>query len=226
MPGARAEPVGDVARLGPGAVGVRVVGLEEDVLEADRVAAVAARAGRRTRSPTPGPCTISLGARSSVHAAGRRLRADDVHPLEQVRHPADLALGERDLQRREARRACPRTPSRTASPAAFCELSAIVVASGASGLVAGIVDDEPMCIDTVVSRLLARVPEHVPLAAVERREAELRRVLRERDRVAALRRAAPDLVGRERGSHSGTSVSGIRRPWPSPPHHSSIIQSL
>ena len=36
-------------------------------------------------------------------------------------------------------------------PSAFCELSAMVVASGASGLVAGIVDDEPMCIDTVVS---------------------------------------------------------------------------
>src|SRR4051794_17088004 len=36
-------------------------------------------------------------------------------------------------------------------PAALCELSDIVVASGASALVVGIVEDEPMCMDTVVS---------------------------------------------------------------------------
>ena len=36
-------------------------------------------------------------------------------------------------------------------PSAFCELSAMVVASGASGEVDGMVDDEPMCIETVVS---------------------------------------------------------------------------
>ena len=36
-------------------------------------------------------------------------------------------------------------------PWAFWALSDIEVASGASGEVVGIVDDEPMCIDTVVS---------------------------------------------------------------------------
>src|SRR4029453_13720770 len=36
-------------------------------------------------------------------------------------------------------------------PCAFCAYSDIDVASGASGAVLGIFDDEPMCIDTVVS---------------------------------------------------------------------------
>ena len=45
-------------------------------------------------------------------------------------------------------------PEKTQShtePCAFCALSDIDVASGASGDVVGIDDDEPMCIETVVS---------------------------------------------------------------------------
>ncbi len=52
----------------------------------------------------------------------------------------------------------------TTEPCAFCDDSAIEVDSGASGLVVGMVDDEPMCIEIVVSvsSQAARNGSHLP----------------------------------------------------------------
>src|SRR5688572_23501187 len=111
-------------------------------------------------------------------------------------------------------------------PCALCALSDIDTASGASGDVVGIDDDEPMCIDTVVfvSSHASHSTSHAPVYSDGKPSfdgfslkamAKLPFAAHRRTSAAA----AP-------GSHSGTSVSGTRRPLPAPPHHSSIIQSL
>ena len=100
--------------------------------------------------------------------------------------------------------------------------------NGASGDVVGIFDDDPMCMHTVVSvswhaakngsqwwlaswidgspsgyGFSGNVTAKLPLSAQRRTSAAA-----------------------SCGSHSGTMVSGMSRPSPSPAHHSSIIQSL
>src|SRR5699024_59070 len=89
--GGGGQPVGDLEGLGPGAVGVRVVGLEEDRAHADRF---------------PGVQTVLIvedaAEDPALDVAARRIREidvadavtpDDVGPFEDVRHPADLTLG-------------------------------------------------------------------------------------------------------------------------------------
>ena len=111
-------------------------------------------------------------------------------------------------------------------PCAFCELSDIDTASGASSDVVGIDDDEPMCMVTTVSLSVqaSHNGSHAPLCSdgwpsfagfSVNAIAKLPFAAQRRTSAAA-----------SSASHSGTSVSGIRRPRASPPHHSSIIQSL
>ena len=98
--------------------------------------------------------------------------------------------------------------------------------NGASGEVAGIRDDEPMCMHTTVSVSWQAVKNgsQCPLwidgrpsgcGFSEKATAWLPRSAQRRTSAAA-----------SSASHSGIIVSGMSRPLPSPAHHSSIIQSL
>ena len=53
---------------------------------------------------------------------------------------------------------------------ALLKLSVAATATGASAEVAGIFDDEPMCMQTTVPRLLAGREERVPVPAVDARQ--------------------------------------------------------
>ena len=102
------------------------------------------------------------------------------------------------------------------------QLGAIVVAGGASGLVAGMVDDDPMCIETVVL-VSTQASTASPTRGYEGKPTSRgSRNTMAKLFFAAHRRTSSAAA---RGSHSGTSVSGMRRHGPSP-HQTSIIQSL
>ena len=97
--------LGDLLGVGPGRVGVRVVGLEGDVVDADLVERCAGRGGpgRSSRRPGGGSRSRAAPGRSSCHAApGPVLVPDVVGPLEDVGQPADLALRVGELEVREA----------------------------------------------------------------------------------------------------------------------------
>ena len=68
---------------------------------------------------------------------------------------------------------------------ALLKLRVAATAGGASADVAGMRDDEPMCMQIDRARLLAGREERVPLAGVDRRKAEVRRDLAEAHRVHA-----------------------------------------
>ena len=78
----------------------------------------------------------------SCHTPSMRSSRNGIHPTWLSAY-ASLMVGKRSSVREN-------TQSHT-EPCAFCELSDIDTASGASSEVVGIDDDEPMCIDTVVS---------------------------------------------------------------------------
>ena len=99
--------------------------------------------------------------------------------------------------------------------------------NGASGDVAGIFDDDPMCMQTTVSVSSHAAKNGSQLAGVDRRQPERVGVLGEGDGVAALGGAAAHLVGGELGvpqrDHGERDEPALAA---SPAHHSSIIQSL
>ena len=81
----------------------------------------------------------------------------------------------------------------------FIGCSVIITSIGASGAVTASCPDEPRWIDSTMSFVAQRLPQRVPVVAVEARVAERRRVLGERHRVAALRRDAAHLGGGQLG---------------------------
>ena len=94
----------DLLRVGPGRVGVRVVGLEGDVVDADAVERLEPVAVVEEAAVD---LAVVVGRRrvrhEVLHAAPRAVLAPHVvGPFEHVRQPADLAFGVRELQRREA----------------------------------------------------------------------------------------------------------------------------
>ena len=188
-----------------------------------------ARAGRGRSSRRPGGssrCDGGSGTRSRDAAPRPVLLPHVVGPLEHVGDPADLALGVRELQLGELHELAARTASRDSDAIALLKLSVAATATGASADVAGIFDDDPMCMHTTVFGVLARREERVPVAGVDARQPEVRRDLAEAHRVHAARRVAPDLGGRELGvpqRDDGQRDRGARR---ESPHHSSTIQSL
>ena len=105
------------------------------------------------------------------------------------------------------------------------KLNVAATATGASPEVAGICDDEPMCMHTTVfvSWHAAKNGSHSPewidgspsLGGISLKHTAC-------TPRAALRRTS---AAASCASHSGIDVSGIRRP-PLSPHHSSTIQSL
>ncbi len=189
-------------RLGvrPSRVGVRVVGLEGDVVDTDTLE-------RLEAVPVAEEAAVDL----AVVVAGRRL-GDDVldaapgtvfaphvvGPFEHVREPADLAFRVRELQVREAdehageeevRERCHRVVERerrgnrnrcVAGGRGHRRRRTDVHAYDGGGFLAG---DE----------------EGVPFAAVDRGQTELRRDLAEAHRVHAARRVAANLGRRELG---------------------------
>ena len=112
------RPARDLERVGPRRVGVRVVGLERDVVDADPVerlepVAVLEEAAEHV--------VVVVGGRrlghEVLHAAPRPVVAPHVvGPFEHVGEPADLALGVGELQRRGSARARRRTGSRRGWP--------------------------------------------------------------------------------------------------------------
>ena len=86
--------------------------------------------------------TVSTSARPSRHTASIRSSWNGIQPT-WLSAKAMVSSGKRCSE-----------PEKTQShnePWAFCAYMDIDVASGASSEVVGMLDDEPMCIDTVVS---------------------------------------------------------------------------
>src|SRR5579883_2094047 len=101
-----------------------------------------------------------------------------------------------------------------------------VIMYGASGEVVGILFEEPMCILILlpVSSQARKNGSHAP----EYTEGRPKSCgFSQKDTAIALflaqRRTSSAASA---GSHKGTRMSGIKRPWPAPAHQSSIIQSL
>ena len=142
----------DLLGVRPRRVGVRVVGLEGGVVDADlveRLDAVPVAEEAAVHLP------VVVGRRrlgnDVAHAAPRAvLDPHVVGALEDVRDPADLALGVRELQVRDGARAHPENRKSVSDAIALPKLSVACTAAGASGDVAGIFDDEPMCMHTTV----------------------------------------------------------------------------
>ena len=120
----------------------------------------------------------------------------------------------------------PENTQSASEPSAFWAYSDMEVARGASAEVAGIDDDDPMCIDTVVSvssqasHSTSQWPVYMDgrpslNGFSEKATAWLPLAAQRRTSSAA-----------KCGSHSGARVSGMSRPRPAPPPQSSIIQSL
>ena len=93
-------------RVGPGGVGVRVVALEADVVDADVVAQRERRADVDRAEPEVAAQRVDRRDVGIVPAvrADRGVVEHVVDAVDQHRHPADAALGERDLDVREAGR--------------------------------------------------------------------------------------------------------------------------
>ena len=108
---------------------------------------------------------------------------------------------------------------------ALLKLRVAATAAGASADVAGIRDDDPMCMQTTVSvsAQAAKNGSHAAPCTLGRpRCGGISLKHTACTPRAALRRTS---AAASSASHSGTRHSGIRRP-PESPHHSSTIQSL
>ena len=190
----------DLERVRPRRVAVRVVGLERDVVDADALERL--QAVRVVEEAAVDALVVVL-RRRSLHLVpdatpGDVVLPDRVGALEDVRDPADLALGVRELQRRElledpghqvvghrhrgvhVREGRTDRGRRVGRRRRHLRARADVHADDALGL-------------------RARLEERVPVAVlvVHRRQAEERRDLGEAHRVPTTRRVAPHLFGRE-----------------------------
>src|SRR3954468_6445766 len=109
---------------------------------------------------------------------------------------------------------------------AFWKVSVLLTMNGASGVVCGILDEEPMCMHTTVpvSSHAWKNGSHC-LEWIDGRPNGYGFSLNATayEPLAAHRWISS---AHSNGSHNGTIVNGINFPFPSPAHHSSIIQSL
>ena len=93
--------------VGPGRIGVRVVALHHDVVDADDVALCDGRRVVNGAEPEVAPQHLTrqeVRGPGGALAAGRRMTQDVIGPVHQHRDPADPTLGERHLEIREAKR--------------------------------------------------------------------------------------------------------------------------
>src|SRR4029453_8798446 len=120
----------------------------------------------------------------------------------------------------------PEKTKSSSEPMAFWNVSVELTMNGASGVVPGIFEDEPMCMHSTVSvsTHAANRGSHSP----EWIEGRPRGYGFSENGMAGHPLAAQGLTPSRAscGSHSGTMASGMSLPLPSPAHHSSIIQSL
>src|SRR4029079_13694313 len=113
-------------------------------------------------------------------------------------------------------------------PIAFENVSVDDTMNGESGEVDGIFDDDPMCMQSVVSVSWSAAKngsQKRSLSCTDGNPSGYGFSLKATAGLplSAQRRTS---AAASSASQSGTIVSGMRMPLPSPPHHSSIIQSL
>ena len=202
---------------------------QQTMSDADRVRGSRGRPRSSMKQVRKCSRNTSLGSRPPKSWPVQRVvvLVDVVGALEEVRDPADAALGQGEL----GCRGTPGAPRDHSRSAAVC-----MIAIGCSVII--VVDRRldrgdrhlprtSRCAGTRrVPVVLAGLPERIPVLVVEARAAELRGVLREGDGVAALAppRGAPRRPSAP-GPSIGSSASGMNRPgWA--PHHSSMCQSL
>ncbi len=132
---------------------MRVVDLEADLVDADDVAVGQPRLVVEDAAPDAARHVRRgrLGQLEPNPVSSEALLPQLVGALEHVGHPADLALAVGDPQLREAVEDAARRCSRRSEPMAFWKVSVELMMNGASGAVAGIFDDEPMCMLRTVS---------------------------------------------------------------------------
>ena len=184
--------------VGPRRVGVRVVGLEGDVVDADLV---------ERREPVPVAeeaaehLAVVVGARrfedGVLHAGpGPVLLPHVVGPFEHVRQPPDLALAVGEAQVRELLELAAEQPvgeRRHGVPERQGERDR----DGRVGTGGGHLRRRTDVHVDHGAGVVARLEERVPLARVDRRQSEVGRDLAERHRPHAALGVAADLVGRE-----------------------------
>ena len=206
----------DLLRVRPRRVGVRVVGLERRRCRRRPRRATRCRAGRGRSSRTPGGSSRSTAARARCRARRPTRGARATR-----RRPARGCTGSSRSGPRCTRASA--SGNRTSTPEnrksvsdamALPKLSVAAPRPARRRDVAGIFDDEPMCMHTTVPVSCARREERVPVAGVDARQAEVRRDLAEAHGVHAAGGVAAHLGRGELGvpqRDDGTAGSGGRR---------------
>ena len=181
--------------VGPGAVLVRVVGLEQHVVDADEVALL--ETGRIVDRAEPEVALHDLAGReldALPRAVDRLVAGHVVEPVEQAGDPAEPAFGQADLQVGEAHRdlrvePVDRREHRPAEEQHADRVGRRVRRGGGRGRRRPDVQADHR------AGLLAGRHERVPPAGVQRRQAEALGELGEGHGLEATRRVAPDLRG-------------------------------
>src|SRR3954451_16376057 len=116
----------------------------------------------------------------------------------------------------------------TSEPMALAKVMVELTIGGASGDVAGIFDDDPMCMLMTVSVSSQARKNGSQKPSLECTDGRPRGVGFSVKATAWLPLSAQRRISSPAatGSHKGMMVRGMSFPLPSPPHHSSIIQSL
>ena len=181
-------------RVGPGAVAVRVVGLEHDVVDADGVARRRASTGRRscrTRScgaaPRPGAGRPGSSGRSPTGRRCSRAGRAASRPS-RCRPPTSRSSG-RGTSPGSPTTTTPRTRSATAARTASRRAAPSARPFGMSATPV-----EPTCRQIDGVGLRARLDDRVPPAGEDRLHVDAVRLLGQRHRGEPARRVAPDLV--------------------------------
>ena len=198
---------------------MRVVGFEHELLDADRVARSTPKSSSKKQPYTrPVACSWTAGRRRPGRVPTSRVAhvQDAVEPFEQERHPADLALGERDLEVAGTR---PSAPDNSQSVIEMLRVELNVERGGdrrrrvGGSSSASSSPSRCACRRPCPSR---RTPRRTDPSGGPRRGStggRGGRQLGERDRAARhAPRCAGSLRPRASGSHSGTRQSGISRP--------------
>ena len=212
--------------VGPGAVLVRVVGLEADVVDADAVALLEPRPVLDGAEPEVALQHLGRGEVDALPRAVHVLVAlDVVEPVEQTGDPADAALGEADAQVGEAHREARVEPvdrgeHRPAEEQHADGVGRRVRRRGRRARRRADVEAHDG------AGLGARGEERIPVAGVQRRQPEALRQLGERDARGSRAPRWPRTSAAARsGSSSHGSWHGMMRPG-CVPAHSSRCQSL
>ena len=111
---------------------------------------------------------MTIGSRPASYS---RASPHLVEPVEQERHPADLALAENAILRFGNRTRLPDTSQSAIDICALSDVSAVAAARGRVGLTSAIFEPDPMCMQIDGAGLVARGEQRIPVAVgvVDRR---------------------------------------------------------